>query len=44
MEIKIVWMSWMNWNFVRFYEIIFQTDAEKQQIFIPKKYNLGLRL
>ena len=24
----IVWMSWMSWNFVRFQEIKFQTDAE----------------
>ena len=28
MEIRIGWMSWMSWNFVRFLEIIFQTDAE----------------
>ena len=21
-------MSWMNWNFVRFHKILFQTDAE----------------
>ena len=28
MEIKIVWMSWMRWNFVRFHEILFQTVAE----------------
>ena len=24
----IVWISWMIWNFVRFHEIHFQTDAE----------------
>ena len=28
MEIEIVWMSWMSWMFVRFHEILFQTDAE----------------
>ena len=28
MKITIVWMSWMSWNFVRFHEILFQTDAE----------------
>ena len=28
MEIKIVWISWMSWNFVRFDEILFQTHAE----------------
>ena len=27
-EMTIVWMSWMSWNFVRFHEILFQTDAE----------------
>ena len=43
-EIKIVWMSQISWNFVRFHEIIFQRDAkvsvfylEKQKSFIPKK-------
>ena len=42
MEVEIVWMSW---NFVRFHEILFQTDAEnfsflywKQKSFIPKEY------
>ena len=28
MEIKIVWMSWMSWNFVRVHETLFHTDAE----------------
>ena len=28
-------MSWMSWNYVRFYEIQFYTYAES---FIPKKY------
>ena len=28
METTIFWMSWMSWNFVRFHEILFQTDAE----------------
>ena len=28
MKITIVWISWMSWNFARFYEILFQTDAE----------------
>ena len=28
MKIKIVWMSWMSWNFVTFHEINFQTDTE----------------
>ena len=27
MKIRIVWMSWMSWIFVRFHKIIFQTDA-----------------
>ena len=27
MKITIVWISWMSWNFVRFHEILFQTDA-----------------
>ena len=27
-EITIVWISWMSLNFVRFHEILFQTDAE----------------
>jgi hypothetical protein len=44
-RIKIVWISWMSWNFVRCHEIIFQTDAESfsfpswtPKSFIPKKY------
>ena len=28
MKITIVWMSWMSSNFVRFHEMLFQTDAE----------------
>ena len=28
MEIKIVWMRWMSWNFVRFHYPLFQTVAE----------------
>ena len=28
MKITIVWMIWMSWNFVRFHEILFQTDTE----------------
>ena len=28
MKITIVWMDWMRWNFVRFHEIQFQTDAK----------------
>ena len=28
MNVTIVWISWMSWNFVRFHEIQFQTDAE----------------
>ena len=34
-EIKIVWISWMSWNFERFHEIQFQIDAKSV---IPKKY------
>ena len=30
-------MSWMSWNFIKFHKILFQTDAEKQKSFIPKK-------
>ena len=31
----------MTWNFLRFHEILFQTDAVRQKSFIPKKYDLG---
>jgi hypothetical protein len=27
-EITIVWIHWMSWNFVRFREALFQSDAE----------------
>ena len=50
-EITIVWISWMSLNFVRFHEILFQTDAEinsflswkKKNLFL-KKYNLSCSL
>ena len=50
-EITIVWISWMSLNFVRFHEILFQTDAEinsllswKKEVLSLKKYNLSCSL
>ena len=48
-EIEIVWMSKKNWYFVRFHEIIFQTDAESfsflpwktKKVLFLKNYKLG---
>ena len=37
MEIKIVWMSWIYWNFVRFHEIPFSNRCWKIQLSILKK-------
>ena len=41
MKIAIVWISWMSWNFVRFHEILCQTDAKSFSFLSWKRKKLS---